>query len=605
MRELDLPTGIPESRMPIHPFAGQVSRRCSGMGDNNVTHKVRRGGSITIRVLICLPAALFLECYFQTHLHYQTYFHSRLMAEDAEVRDQRVTKLHLSLTEGPEGGATAVVPGMIRCRNSSGQIIPIPELLNRGTGIALQGDEQIREIHQWSVLPEPTTISLPCEQITIEAFSGLDTELTVIQKNLTCESESLQIPLKAFCRSALKGWRSANTHLHIMKLSREECDRYLSEIPPADRLEALFVSHLERAVVDATYITNRYTTADLSLLAKKTGVLFGWGEEHRHNMSGNSEGFGHVMLLNIQKLIQPVSIGQGIMKQGTDGIPLQRGIRSAKKDGASIIWCHNGWGRESLPNIVTKHVDAVNIFDGGTRSSYQDSFYRYLNAGLRIPFSTGTDWSLYEFSRVYVHCTDEFTIQNWLKSLSAGRSFITNGPLLTLTVNSQNIGDSVSLSGTDRQIHVQASAMARRHFDRLEVILNGDVIRTVHCEPRGNHWIARIDEVISLDRPGWIAVRTPPPSVPGHSVHVKATSQNEYGREMFSHTSPVYLEIDGRRHFDIDSATDLLREMMRNREIIDGEYHFADAHERAHVLEVHDDGIAEFQRQVTAATGNQ
>ena len=38
---------------------------------------------------------------------------------------------------------------------------------------------------------------------------------------------------------------------------------------------------------------------------------------------------------------------------------------------------------------------------------------------------------------------------------------------------------------------------------------------------------------------------------------------------------------------------------------IDSECHFADAHERAHVLEVHDDGIAEFQRQVTAATGNQ
>ena len=35
------------------------------------------------------------------------------------------------------------------------------------------------------------------------------------------------------------------------------------------------------------------------------------------------EGFGHVMLLNILKRIEPVSIGPGIMKEGTDGIPLR------------------------------------------------------------------------------------------------------------------------------------------------------------------------------------------------------------------------------------------------------------------------------------------
>lgn len=524
-----------------------------------------------------------------------------LVAESPVSADRPSVEVQMALTETNEAGETTVVPGMIRCRDVRGEVISIPELLNRGTGITLQGDDQRREIHEWSVLPGVTLVSLPRESITIEAFSGLKTELTVVQKDLAAETESIRIALKPFGRTELKGWQAANTHLHIMKLSREECDRYLTEIPAADRLDALFVSHLERAVVDATYITNRYTTADLSALTKKTGVLFGWGEEHRHNMSSHSEGFGHVMLLNIPKLIQPVSIGQGIMKQGTDGIPLQRGIRTARKDGGTIVWCHNGWGRESVPNLVTRQVDAMNIFDGGTRSSYEDSFYRYLNAGLRVPFSTGTDWSLYDFSRVYVQMSEDLTIANWLKGLSAGRSFITNGPLLSLKVNDQNIGDTVSLSGSSPQVHISASAMARRDFGRLEVILDGQVIRSVSCEAQGSHWVARIDEKVPVSRSGWIAVRTPSPSVPDHPVHQTPTAMNEYGREMFSHTSPVYVEIDGKRHFDTEAASDLLREMMRNRDLIESECQFADGHERAHVLEVHDEGIAAIQKQMNAA----
>lgn len=386
-----------------------------------------------------------------------------------------------------------------------------------------------------------------------------------------------------------------------MKLSREECDQYLSEIPAADRLDVVFVSHLERAVVDATYITNRYSTADLKRLSEATGVVFGWGEEHRHNMSGYEEGYGHVMLLNIQQLIQPVSIGKGIMKQGTDGIPLARGILSARRQGGTVVWCHNGWGRESTPNLFQKNVDAVNIFDGGTRSSYADSFYRYLNAGLRIPFSTGTDWCQYDFSRVYVQMDDPVTVDHWLQALRHGRSFITNGPLLDLTVNDSGIGDTVSLNTNDRQLRVRATARARRHFDRLELVIDGHVVLSKPAYPVDRHFEAVIEETVTAQKSGWLAVRTPPPSVPGDSTRTQQTPLNEYGREMFSHTSPVYIEINGRKHFDRKTARKLLLEMELHRELIDDGFEFADAHERAHVLTVYDDGIRALEQQLSAA----
>ena len=121
-------------------------------------------------------------------------------------------------------------------------------------------------------------------------------------------------------------------------------------------------------------------------------MLVNNGQEHRHNFGDQGEGFGHVMLLNIKTMIQPVSIGPGISHRGTDGTPLQAGIEEAHRQGGTAIWCHNNWGREDVPNFVRGKLDAQNIFDGGSHGSYEDSFYHYLNAGLRVPFSTGTDW---------------------------------------------------------------------------------------------------------------------------------------------------------------------------------------------------------------------
>ena len=114
-----------------------------------------------------------------------------------------------------------------------------------------------------------------------------------------------------------------------------------------------------------------------------------------------------MMLLNLQELVLPVSIGPGIMKLGTDGLPVQRGIDTARRDGGTAVWCHNRWGFEHIPNWVLGRLDAQNIFDGGAHGSYKDSFYRFLNAGLRVPFSTGTDWFIYDFARVFVPVADD------------------------------------------------------------------------------------------------------------------------------------------------------------------------------------------------------
>ena len=126
------------------------------------------------------------------------------------------------------------------------------------------------------------------------------------------------------------------------------------------------------------------------------------------------------MLLNIKKLIEPVSIGPGITGSGNDGIPLQTGINETHRQGGTAIWCHNTHGLERVASFANKTVRIQNIFDGYSPDNYpryEDTFYHYLNAGLRISFSTGTDWFLSDFSRVYTQVNGDLSIENWLEAL--------------------------------------------------------------------------------------------------------------------------------------------------------------------------------------------
>ncbi|QDU08828.1 CehA/McbA family metallohydrolase [Gimesia aquarii] len=506
--------------------------------------------------------------------------------------------LTLRLVEQNQNGSKQNIPGMLRILDTNGKPLTLPELLKRGTGISKKSTSKQGGIHSWYVVPEEVQLKLLKAKLILQAFSGLETELTQKTIDLTDKiSEDVTLNLNRFSNLS-PDYKTANTHLHLMRLTKPECNEYLAQIPFADRLDLVFISYLERAVADKTYITNRYSMADLNALSKASGVLFGWGEEHRHNSSGYDEGYGHVMLLDIKKLIQPVSIGPGIMKQGTDGIPLSRGIKTALQDQATVIWCHNAWGMESTPNIVQGKVHALNIFDGGTRSSYEDSFYKYLNAGYKTPFSTGTDWFQYDFSRVYAAVKSPLSTSTWLESLKAGRTFITNGPLLDLRINHKTIGDQLKLSTEKNQITIRATGTGRIDFEKLELIHNGKVIATQKTSPLKNHFEAQIDLKLEIDQPGWIALRTPSPSVPKDPKRKQMTPLNEYGRELFSHTSPIYLEWEGRSIFDQNQAQMFLEEMKQNREKITKQFRFADDLERAHVLDVYSDGIEKLTGQI-------
>jgi hypothetical protein len=281
-----------------------------------------------------------------------------------------------------------------------------------------------------------------------------------------------------------------------------------------------------------------------------------------------------------------VSIGPGIMQQGTDGLPLQRGILRAHRSGAGVIWCHNTFGFEDVPNWLAGLLHAQNIFDGGQHERYDDSFYRYLNLGMTVPFSTGTDWFIRDFSRVYVPIDGELTSRSWLDALAAGRSTITNGPLLEFAVAGRKIGDKIVLDAP-RHLRVMGRAVGRCGFRALEVVYNGTVIHRVDAAPEGGHFTASLDLDVSVNEPGWLALRIP----------IEAGT-NELDQPLFAHTSPIYVELAGRRIFRRDEAERLRHDLQQSIEIIRKQGVFGNEVEREAVLNVYREGLRKLDERI-------
>jgi hypothetical protein len=178
-----------------------------------------------------------------------------------------------------------------------------------------------------------------------------------------------------------------------------------------------------------------------------------------------------------------------------------------------------------------------------------DVYYRFLNCGFRLPVSAGSASGVMPsplgFNRVYVHLSGRFDYNEWFRGLKAGRSFATNGPLLFLTVQGREPGDTIVLptTGAERtHLKVHAEVYSAGEIDRLEIAWKGEIIKSVRATTQTDTLV--VDFEAKAEGTGWIAARA-------------FERQSEAVR--FAHTSPVYVEVPGDRGVVREDAEFFLR----------------------------------------------
>ena len=183
-------------------------------------------------------------------------------------------------------------------------------------------------------------------------------------------------------------------------------------------------------------------------------------EEYR-----NDNHYGHINLLNITQLIQPLAAGPGSggSPEAFD-YPLNRTvIHAARKQGGVSIEAHN------LGPVFCSDVP-VNVALGLADSLDQlepEHYYRFLNSGFHIGLTNGSDHPARVAGcvRAYVRVDGPFTYERWIDGLRKSRTFVTSGPLVFLHVNGADIGDTLRVT-RNQQLHLEAArdvSCSRRH----------------------------------------------------------------------------------------------------------------------------------------------
>jgi hypothetical protein len=193
---------------------------------------------------------------------------------------------------------------------------------------------------------------------------------------------------------------------------------------------------------------------------------------------------------------------------------------------------------------------------------------------------------MYDFSRVYAKVSGPLTIPKWLDAVKAGRCQATNSPLLTLTVDGKDIGEVLNLE-QPKAVKVEVSATGRHDFQKLQLVQTGKVIQSEPAKAKDGIYTAKFTREVRLDEPAWFAAR------------IESNAKNELDRQLYAHTSPVYVDFGGKRVFDIEAARLMLRRMETAQEEIRARGTFPDDAARARILAIYSETAKELVKRIS------
>ena len=154
--------------------------------------------------------------------------------------------------------------------------------------------------------------------------------------------------------------------------------------------------------------------------------------------------------------------------------------------------------------------------------------------------------------RTYAHVPDSeaFNYESWCRAVRAGRTFLSGGPIITLTVDGAEIGDTLRLSAPGT-VEVEATAESIFPIHTLEIVQEGRVVASTGKAQGARRLHLRAK--IAINGNSWLAARCAGPDYTALPHH------DAWNRGLFAHTSPIYLAVGGDwRMFDPEAAQYML-----------------------------------------------
>lgn len=168
---------------------------------------------------------------------------------------------------------------------------------------------------------------------------------------------AVDLPLERWTNLPEQGWYSGNTHVHYDETETRALERLRLD-PRVEDLPVFVASVFKRG--DLPHASNVFPIGRHRL--STPDHIIDIGEESRHNDEPWHIGLGHIMLINLQELVEPVSRGLLVDDSSPDYPPLIEACDVTHAQGGVALWCHNATGMEAPVAAILGRLDGVNLF---------------------------------------------------------------------------------------------------------------------------------------------------------------------------------------------------------------------------------------------------
>ena len=327
-------------------------------------------------------------------------------------------------------------------------------------------------------------MTVPTGKWTVEAVHGFE-YVPMAESDSIASDDTTRITLALGRMDDLeaKGWYSGSNHVHMNYGGNlHNTPENLVFMARAEHLHVIgeLVANKDNRILDYQFFTGEPEEAE-------DYVLY-FNEEYRPPF------YGHISLINLtEHLISPFTTGYEGTAIGSLYPSNTQIFKLAREQGALGAYVHPYWGDEdpletnlgvakAFPvDLALGMLDYHELVSGAGWAAYR-VWHHALSNGFRIPAVGGEDaisnlhrTAIIGQMRAYAHMPDGLSWDAWMSAIRRGEMFVTNGPLLTLTVNGAGIGSTVHLPESGA-VTISGTVSAFAPIEAPQLLVGGHVI---------------------------------------------------------------------------------------------------------------------------------
>jgi hypothetical protein len=401
------------------------------------------------------------------------------------------------------------------------------------------------------------TVAVPAESLHVVCARGLEFERTELDV-VPAAGETLVVecdPRRLFDPTA-GGWYGGDLHIHMNYSGDLVCtpsEAARMQLGEGLHLANIVAANLSTSIVYDRDMLEQFASADLPWSTDEAVARM--GIEYRNDL------LGHVHALGPSGPPTRYYAGHERSDHPEDWPPNKVACEEMRGLGATVGYPHpvftafpEDWStsrffqtprsveaRELVADAALGVVDSIDLISPFDDEGAVFLYHRLLSCGLRLAATAGTDAFL-SFShgpgvasnppgwgRVYAHLGNQgLSVEAFKEAIRQGRTVVTNGPWLTFEVNGEGPGAVLDLAAGDRlDIRARVQGHGAEHLGLVGpdgVVAEGDAASELRFE------------TTLEDGPTWIA-----------AVARGAGHPSTLDESVLAHTSPVYVDVAGRR----------------------------------------------------------